>query len=58
MRRILEGVLHLAVLAPICTLVGGIAILGVACGLLSDVGDQLAGERPWSRSGIDKLRMA
>jgi hypothetical protein len=58
MRRILEGVLHLAILAPVCTLVGGIAILCAACGLLSYVGDQLAGERPWSRSGLDKFRMA
>lgn len=58
MRRIFESMLHLAILAPVCVLVSGIAVLGLACGLLSDVGDQLAGERPWSRSGLDKLRVA
>lgn len=58
MRGIFEIVLHHAILVPVCALVGSIAFLCVACGLLSKVGDRLAGERPWRRSGCDELRLA
>ena len=58
MRGIFEIVLHHAILAPVCALIGGIAFLCVTCGLLSKVGDRLAGERPWRRTGLEKLQAA
>lgn len=58
MRGLVEVVLHHAILAPVCALVGGIALLCLACGVLSKVGDRLAGERPWRRSGFDELQVA
>jgi len=58
MRGTFEVVLHHVILAPVCALVGGIALLCLACGVLSRFGDRLAGERPWRRSGLDELQVA
>jgi hypothetical protein len=58
MRGLIEVVLHHAILAPICALVGSIALLCLACGVLSKFGDRLAGERPWRQSGSNELQVA
>lgn len=58
MRRMFEVVLHQAILIPVRALAGIIAFLCVACGVLSKIGDHLAGERPRHRARCDELQAA
>jgi hypothetical protein len=58
MKTAYEAVLHSLVLLPVLALAGSIAMVCLTCRMLSRIGDRLAGERPWSRSGLESLRVA
>ncbi len=58
MKTAYEAVLHTSVIAPILALTGGIAIVCLACAMCSEIGDHLAGERPWRKPGYRNLRLA